>query len=39
MGHPVQCAETNFAPVRLHQNGNVVHGVLDESEAVLGHVI
>ena len=35
----VQCAETNFALVKIHQKGKVEHGAVVGSEGVHGHVI
>ena len=35
----MQCAETNLAPVQLHQDANIEHEALVGREAVHGHVI
>ena len=34
----VQCAETNFAPLQIHQNDKVEDGAVVEGEGVHGHV-
>ena len=35
----LQCAETNLAPVQLHQKANIEHEAVVGHEAVHGHVI
>ena len=35
----LQCAESNFALVKIHQKGKVEHGAVVGSEGVHGHVI
>ena len=35
----IQCAETNFALVKIHQKANIKHEAVVGHEAVHGHVI